>query len=105
METDPETQESVLKTRAWNVTSDIVYTAIKAETDAGGTVETITANELGGTYLIAVAINDVPTTIGQIDFYVTACAGDSVTSEQVVFHVKDGVADRTLSSLEAPSAN
>ena len=105
METDSETQESVLKTKTWDVTSDIVYTAIEAEDDATGTVETVTANELGGTYLIAIAINDVPTTIGQIDFYVKAVVGESIESEQVTFTMNNGVSDKTLSLLETPSAN
>ena len=94
-----------LKTRTWNVMSDVVYTAIEAEDGATGTVKTVTANELGGTYLIAIAINDVPTTIGQIDFYVTAIVGDSIESEQVTFTMNDGASDKTLALLEAPSAN
>ena len=59
----------VLTEQNWDKNCTYVYTAIKATTPSG-TVEDITANELGGTYLFALSVDEVPTSIGQIDFYV-----------------------------------
>lgn len=83
---------STLKEKEFKVNSKTVYTAIT--TTENGTVKSVTAEELGGTYLVAISIDDVPATIGQIDFYVTALLKVSdtktVESAEAIFSMKDG---------------
>ena len=73
------------------IKSDYVYSSITATSN--GTVRTVTAKELGGTYVCALALDDVPTNIGQIDFYVKSYViikGEKVYSEQVRFTLNNG---------------
>ena len=98
-----ETVEGVetLSTKRWEVTSTVVYTSIL--TTENGSVKSVSAGELGGAYLIALAVDDVPTNIGQIDFYVTSyitVGGEDITSgEPAVYTMKDGSFDKTLTPL------
>ena len=62
-------ENGALAEQSWDKSCTYVYTSIKA-TSPSGTVSDITANELGGTYLFALSVDQVPTNIGQIDFYV-----------------------------------
>lgn len=91
--------------KEWNIESTVVYSTIKA-TSASGTVSDVTAEELGGTYLIAIAINKVPATYEQIDFYVESYVvvnGETITSEEVRFTMSNGESAE-LPALEIPQA-
>ena len=92
--------------KTWDVKSTVVYSAIKA-TNANGTVTDVSANELGGTYLTALAVNGVPSTYEQIDFYVTAYIvvdGVEITSDEVRFTMSNGVSNQSLDALTVPEA-
>lgn len=86
-----------LKELRWDdIRTNYVYSSINATTN--GTVKSISAAELGGTYLSALAIDDVPTNIGQIDFYVRSYVtvnGKNNYSGQVCFTLYNGVKDST----------
>ena len=101
-----ETEDSAVKAdKEWHVESTVVYSSIKA-TSKSGTVSDVTAEELGGTYLIAIAINKVPAEYVQIDFYVEAYVvvnGETITSDEVRFTISNGEAAE-LSALEIPQA-
>ena len=94
-------ESGILKEKEFKVSSKTVYTAITA--NESGTVKSVTAGELGGTYLVAISVDDVPTNIGQIDFYVTALLKISdtrtVESAQVSFSMKDGAVLKNATPL------
>ena len=93
-------EETVLKEKNWNVMTSHVYSMINATEN--GTVKTVSAGELGGTYLFAVSVDDVPTNIGQIDFYVKSYVvvnGEKVYSEVASFTLNNGVFTTELSKL------
>ena len=80
--------------KSWNVKSTAVYSSIVA-TNKSGTVADVTAEELGGNYLIALAINDVPTNYEQMDFYVESYVivdGEASKSQIRRFTMSNGVA-------------
>ena len=91
----------IIRTRKWEITSTKVYTSILATEN--GTVSTVTASELGGVYLTALSVNNVPTNIGQIDFYVTSFItvnDERITSgEPTVFTMVNGTFDNSISLL------
>lgn len=93
--------ESVLTTVNWDpIKTTSVYSTINATED--GTIRTVTAAELGGTYLIALAVEDVPTDVGQIDFYVRSYVtlnGEKAYSEEKIISINDGVVDVSLAPL------
>ena len=96
---------AVMADKEWNIKSTVVYSSIKAASTSG-TVMDVTASELGGTYLVAIAINKVPANYAQIDFYVEAYVvvnGETITSEKVRFTMSNGVAAE-LDALEIPQA-
>ena len=92
-----------LKELRWDdIRTNYVYSSINATTN--GTVKSISAAGLGGTYLSALAVDDVPTNIGQIDFYVRSYVtvnGENNYSGQVCFTLYNGVKDSTRAPLEA----
>ncbi len=88
-------ENGVLKTKTWIRESTTVYSEIKAR-QTSGTVESVTAEELSGLYLLALSVDDVPTDAGQIDFYVTGFVvvnGETVESEVKTFTMVEGVYD------------
>ena len=64
--------ETGVETKTWDIadtTTTTVYTGINA-TNPSGTVDSVSAEALGGTFVIAIDVKDAPTNEGQIDFYV-----------------------------------
>ena len=77
-----------------------VYSTIAATEN--NTLKSISAEELGGIYICALAVNGVPTNIGRIDFCVRAYMvinGAKIYSTEVVFKLNNGVADQALTPL------
>ena len=79
-----------------------VYDSINATEN--GTMKNVTAQEIGGVYLFAMVLEDVPTNIGQIDFVVKSFkqVGKSklrMYGDEVTFSFKDGVIDKSLAPL------
>ncbi|MBE6633234.1 MAG: hypothetical protein E7620_02700 [Ruminococcaceae bacterium] len=58
----------VEKTKSWTVNTTHVYSSINATEN--GSVKTVTAADLGGTYICALSVDNVPTNIGEIEFSV-----------------------------------
>ncbi|MBQ8213027.1 MAG: hypothetical protein IJZ80_03375 [Clostridia bacterium] len=90
----------VLKEKTWVVKATHVYSKINATEN--GTVVAVTAAELGGTYLCALSVDDVPTNIGQVDFYVKSYVvinGEKVYSEEAIGTIVNGVADTEAAPL------
>lgn len=100
-----ETAEGTIKNdKEWQKKSTFVYTSITATSN--GTVESVTAEELGGTYLIALAVDNVPN-YAQIDFYVESYImvnGVKKTSEVIRFTMSNGEANTELSALAVPNS-
>ena len=93
-------EDGVLKDKTWVVEATHVYSKINATEN--GTVVSVTAEELGGVYLCALSVDEVPTNIGQIDFYVRSYVvvnGDTVYSEEVIGTMVNGVADTEAAPL------
>lgn len=63
-------EDGVLKTKSWNRETGTVYTSVMATVD--GETTKVSANELGGSYVVAIAVENVPVGIGQIDFTIRA---------------------------------
>lgn len=81
---------------------NMVYDSISATEN--GTLKNVTAEEIGGIYLFAMVLEDVPSDIGQIDFVVKSfkLVGKNklrMYGDEVTFSFKDGVADSTLAPL------
>ena len=99
-----DTDGTVKAREAWNVISTTVYTSIKAKSPSG-TVSDVTAQELGGTYLIALAVNGVPN-YEQVDFYVKAYVvvdGEKLYSgDETRFTLQGGEAAMSAPALERP---
>ena len=99
-----DTDGTVRAREAWNVTSTAVYTHIKAKSPSG-TVSDVTAEELGGTYLAALAVNGVPN-YEQVDFYVKAYVvvdGEKLYSgDETRFTLRSGEAAMSAPALERP---
>ena len=90
-------------TKNWEKSCNYVYSSIIA-TSGGGTVASVTANELGGTYLVALSVDGVPVEAGvQIDFvvksYVIDDNGDKRYSETKTFTLVGGVNNETVEPL------
>lgn len=93
-------EETVLKEKNWDALTSYVYSTINATEN--GTVKTVSAGELGGTYLFVISVDDVPTNIGQIDFYVRSYVvvnGEKVYSEVASFTLNNGVFTTELPKL------
>ena len=90
--TDPDTNES--KTVSIDQSCAYAYHSLTAS-EADGTVDTVTAGELGGTYLYALVINGVPTDVGELVFTVTpyAVQGENeLVGETAYVTYRNGVA-------------
>ena len=90
-------------TKSWEKSCNYVYSSIIATSD-GGTVASVTANELGGTYLVALSVDGVPVEADvQIDFvvksYVIDDNGDKQYSETVRFTIIGGEHSDTATPL------
>ena len=92
--------DTVKDDKSWDVSSTKVYNSINAVEN--GTVRSVTAKELGATYLIALSVDEVPTNIGQIDFevrsYITV-DGTRMYSEWAYFTLNNGAASPDLMPL------
>lgn len=62
----------------WALDTCAAYTSIIGSSDTG-TVE-YTAQDLGGKYLIAVTVNNIPKSVGSVAFEITAFCGDSANT-------------------------
>ena len=96
-----DAQGTVYTDKSWNIKSDVVYSSFKV-TSASGTVKDVTAEEVGGTYIMVNAINNIPTDCQQIDFYVEAYVvvnGETQKSETVRFTICQGVAAENVAAL------
>jgi hypothetical protein len=84
-----------VETKTWNIddtTTTSVYTGINA-TAPSGSVSSVSAEALGGTYIIAIDVKEVPTNEGQIDFYVRSfieIGGVKQYGKTVTFTFEDG---------------
>ncbi|MBQ4152754.1 MAG: hypothetical protein IJD11_00230, partial [Oscillospiraceae bacterium] len=90
----------VVKEKTWVVKTTRVYSKINATEN--GTVVSVTAAELGGVYLCALSIDDVPTNIGQIDFYVKSYVvinGEKVYSKQATATIENGAPNQEATLL------
>ena len=90
----------VVKEKTWVVKTTRVYSKINATEN--GTVVSVTAAELGGVYLCALSIDDVPTNIGQIDFYVKSYVvinGEKVYSKQATATMENGAPNQEATLL------
>ena len=86
-----DVDDTVKEDMSWAVKSTVVYTSIKATKDDA--VTTVTAEELGASYLIALAFDDVPTSIGQLDMFARSYAivnGEKQYSEWASWSMNDG---------------
>lgn len=98
-------KNGALTEQKWDKSSTYVYTSIKA-TSKSGTVKDITANELGGTYLFAISVDEVPANIGQIDFYVRSYVianGEKVynSTQASIWTMNNGVYDSAATPLQS----
>ena len=85
--------DTVNEDKKWNVKSTVVYSSINASEN--GTVRPVTAEQLGGKYLVAISVDGVPTNIGQIDFHVRSYMivdGVKQYSEWAYFVMEGGAA-------------
>ena len=90
--TDPDTNES--KTVSIDRSCAYAYHSLTAS-EADGTVDTVTAEELGGVYLYALVIHGVPTDVGELVFTVTPYAvqgEDKLVGETAYVTYQNGVA-------------
>ena len=91
---------SVVKTKTWMVNTTHVYSSINATEN--GSVTSVSAAELGGTYICALSVDNVPTNAGQIDFYVKSYVvlnGEKTYSEEVIFTFENGEVNSELAPL------
>ena len=101
-----DAQGTVHNDKSWNIKSDVVYSSFNV-TSASGTVKSVTAEEVGGTYLMVNAINNVPADCEQIDFYVEAYVvvnGNTVKSETVRFTMCQGIEAENADALIIPQS-
>ena len=79
------TESNVQKTQTFTVTGCTAYTSLIGDIETG--VESYTAADLGGKYLVALCIYDIPKTVGNITFDVTTSCDlsglDSVSNVKV----------------------
>ena len=101
-----------VKSQEWlGVESTYVYGAIGVKEESG-TVKKVTAEELGGEYLSAIGIGEIPTSIGQIDFYITSYvtvkgADGSLTKvygKQQVYSLYDGEPNNGGTLIAVPTS-
>ena len=94
-------ENGVLQEKHGVIKTTHVYSKINATEN--GSVISVSATELGGLYVSALAIEDVPTNVGRIDFYVKSYVvvkGETVYSEQAVAALHNGAASPSTPDVE-----
>lgn len=87
-----EVDETAVQNKTWDdIKSSVVYSSITTNTN--GTIKSVTAEELGGTYLTALEVYNVPANYAQIDFLVSAYIvvdGEEIISDSVIISLVNG---------------
>ena len=94
-------ENGVLQEKRGVIKTTHVYSKINATEN--GSVTSVSATELGGIYVCALAIDDVPTNVGQIDFYVKSYVvmnGETFYSEQAVVAIHNGAVSPVAPNVE-----
>lgn len=92
-------EDPVVTSDPYELTTHYVYSSITAI--AGGLPTTVKATDMGGSYVMAIAIDDVPTDM-RVDFLVRSFVvvdGNKVYSDTVVFKLSGGSVDQALEAL------
>ena len=92
-------EDPVVTTAPFELNTNYVYSSITA--DADGLVTTVSATDMGGSYIMALAVDDVPADL-RIDFLVRSYViygGAKVYSDTAVFKLNNGAVDSELVAL------
>ncbi len=94
-----QSDDAVVTGSPFIIKTNYVYSSVTAA--SGGVSTSVSANDLGGNYLIAIGIDDVPADT-RVDFSVRSYVeygGESVYGEAVVVKLNNGAVDNSLEAL------